>query len=261
MTSSGAALKVNVPASIVSPPASLVVGEGDVATFSVVATGSDLVYQWFKGDQGIPGANSPTFTIAQVNASDAGNYSVVVSNNFQTVSSPTVTLTVRREAPAITSQPASQNIPVGGNVTFTVVATGTTLQYQWRRSNTNIPNATTGTLTLNGVTLQDAGEYSVAVTNSLNSIASEVAILNVGYAPVIAQPPLALASFPGGSATFSCTVTGSPPIFLQWLLNGAPLANQTNATLSLTNVQSVDFGVYALAASNLFGAEIGRAHV
>src|SRR6185436_18742166 len=45
--------------------------------------------------------------------------------------------------PVITSHPASQTVPVGGPVTFSVRATSTSpLRYQWRRNAADIPGAT-----------------------------------------------------------------------------------------------------------------------
>lgn len=55
--------------------------EGASVTFTVVAVGSaPLSYQWFKGDQEIPGATSASYTIPSVVTSDAGQYHAVVSN-------------------------------------------------------------------------------------------------------------------------------------------------------------------------------------
>lgn len=55
--------------------------EGSSVTFTVVAAGSaPLSYQWFKGEQEIPGATSASYTIPSVASIDAGQYHVVVSN-------------------------------------------------------------------------------------------------------------------------------------------------------------------------------------
>jgi hypothetical protein len=52
-------------------------------------------------------------------------------------------------APAIVTQPQSQTVTAGASVTFTVVATGNPpLAYQWQFYNTNLPGATSSSLTL-----------------------------------------------------------------------------------------------------------------
>ena len=65
------------------------------------------------------------------------------------------------EPPAIVQQPAGQSVAVGADVTFTVVATGNLLRYQWRLNGVNLPGATSDTLAITGVQPSDAGDYSV----------------------------------------------------------------------------------------------------
>jgi hypothetical protein len=84
---------------ITQQPTSLTVTAGDSATFSVTASGTaPLTYQWQKLVNGtwtnISGANSPTFTISSTQASDAGQYDVVVSNSAGFIVSNTASLTV-----------------------------------------------------------------------------------------------------------------------------------------------------------------------
>ena len=83
-------------------------------------------------------------------------------------------------APAITTQPQSVATLVGSNVTFSVVATGTSnLVYQWRFGGTNLAGATAPSLLLTNVTLSQAGSYSVAITNIAGSVTSSNAMLSV----------------------------------------------------------------------------------
>lgn len=91
------------PPSITTQPTSQTVAVGVSATFSVVATGtSPLSYQWRKDGTNIAGATSASFTIASVAMSDAGNYTVVVSNSAGSATSNAATLTVNQPAPVIT---------------------------------------------------------------------------------------------------------------------------------------------------------------
>ena len=70
-------------------------------------------------------------------------------------------------APAITTQPASQTVAAGANVTLAVVATGTPAPtYQWRKDGAVISGATAATLALSAVTAAGAGSYTVVVTNA-----------------------------------------------------------------------------------------------
>jgi uncharacterized repeat protein (TIGR03806 family) len=83
-------------------------------------------------------------------------------------------------APNITTQPQSQAVTAGSNVTFSVTATGTApLQYQWRFNAANISGATASSYTRSNVQSGDAGNYSVVVSNSAGSVASSNAVLTV----------------------------------------------------------------------------------
>ena len=71
-------------------------------------------------------------------------------------------------APGITTQPQSQTVLAGANVTFSVgVTPGLTVAYQWYLNTVAIPGATNSTLTLTNVQNANAGSYTVAVTNAV----------------------------------------------------------------------------------------------
>ena len=53
---------------------------------------------------------------------------------------------------------------------------------------------------------------------------------------------------------FSVNVYGTPPLAYQWQLNGINVPNQTNAALSLTDVQLTNAGTYSVVITNSIGA-------
>ena len=80
---------------IAKQPANQTVSVGDNAVFSVVARGTEpLAYQWQYNQVDVPGANSPTFTLPRVTASQAGKYSVTVINIAGSLLSEIATLAV-----------------------------------------------------------------------------------------------------------------------------------------------------------------------
>ena len=172
------------PPSITNQPGSQTKCQGQSASFAVGATGTaPLTYQWRKNNSNISGATASNLALNNVQSSDAANYSVVVYNvnNGQTCStiSSSATLTVSLP-PSITTQPISQTLCKDSTATFTVVASGTGLSYQWRKNGNNVSGATTTTLTLNHITSSDAATYSVVVNNNNNcSATSSGATLNV----------------------------------------------------------------------------------
>ncbi len=94
LTSAGAALTVIDPV-ITAQPVSEARERGQSVTFSVSAVGTaPLNYQWWKDDAPLSAANGPALTLTNLQASDAGTYRVVVSNEFGTVTSADASLTV-----------------------------------------------------------------------------------------------------------------------------------------------------------------------
>ncbi|MDB6066553.1 MAG: thrombospondin N-terminal-like domain protein, partial [Pedosphaera sp.] len=92
-------------------------------------------------------------------------------------------------AASIVTQPAGQTVLAGTNVTFSVVAVGSApLGYQWRLNGTNLIGATSSSLALTNVQPASAGNYSVVVSNSVNSVTSANALLTVTSAN---HPPVA----------------------------------------------------------------------
>lgn len=85
-------------------------------------------------------------------------------------------------SPVIISHPQNINAIVGTNVTFTVVAGGSVpFNYQWRFNGTNITAATNSTLSLTNIQFNQAGSYSVQVTNAAGSALSSSATLSVVF--------------------------------------------------------------------------------
>lgn len=99
-------------------------------------------------------------------------------------------------APAITSQPADQTVPVGGSATFHVTAAGSLpLTYQWQLNGTNVSGATASSLVLSSVQVTDAGAYSVIVSNLAGTATSSNATLTVIAAPACVSPAVGLVSW------------------------------------------------------------------
>jgi hypothetical protein len=79
--SADAALVLNVAPFIVAQPQGLTVGIGQGASFNVLAGGAaPLLYQWRLRGNDIPGATDSSLTIAPVQGSNQGPYSVAVVN-------------------------------------------------------------------------------------------------------------------------------------------------------------------------------------
>jgi hypothetical protein len=179
VASSNATLTVNVPPAITAQPQNATATAGSDATFTVVATGTaPLGYQWSFAGTSIPGATDSSYTRANVQPDDAGTYAVIVSNVAGSLASSDAILTVN-VPPAITGQPQSVIAAAGSNVTFTVVATGTApLDYQWRFNGADLAAATASAYTCWNAQAENAGSYSVVVSNIAGTVASADAVLS-----------------------------------------------------------------------------------
>ena len=84
-----------VPPRITNQPTNRVVLVGDTVTFGVTATGGlPLSYQWRFNGTDMPGNTNRTFTLTNVQLTNAGNYSVLVSNAAAAVLSSNAVLVV-----------------------------------------------------------------------------------------------------------------------------------------------------------------------
>lgn len=87
-------------------------------------------------------------------------------------------------APSIVRQPSSQTVDEGKDVAFEVEADGTfPFTYQWFRDAVAIAGATSESLSLKSVTNDDAGSYSVQVSNAGGTTASNAATLAIKFVP------------------------------------------------------------------------------
>lgn len=82
--------------------------------------------------------------------------------------------------PEITAQPANQTVFATQRATFAVSATGSRpLVYQWLFNGEALPGATGPTLALTGVSLEQAGQYTLVVSNLAGVVTSTPALLTV----------------------------------------------------------------------------------
>ena len=189
-TSAAAVLTVVVPVTNTAPqiltsPSSQTVNVGSNATFSVAASGTTpMTYHWLFNGGNMSGQTASTLNLSDVQQSQAGNYSVIVSNVAGTATSAAAVLTVvvpvTNTAPQILTSPSSQTVNVGSNATFSVAASGTTpMTYHWLFNGGNMSGQTASTLNLSDVQQSQAGNYSVIVSNVAGTATSAAATLTV----------------------------------------------------------------------------------
>lgn len=248
---------------ILTQPLSATVLPGSSAAFSVNAVGGpSLSYQWSFNGEPIPGATNTQFMLDAVQVSDAGSYSVTVSNPVDSITSEAAILTVDTNVieilpPAIVSHPTNQTVIEGGAVVLGVIADGTSpLSYQWLQNGLEIAGANASTFSLNQVALSDAGVYAVRVFNSAGSNLSQEAMLTVlpdTRPPTIVFQPTSHNVAPGSSTTFTVSASGATPLSYHWRHNQIDLTGANAETMAVSNAGESDAGSYSVVVSNVFG--------
>ena len=150
-------------------------------------------------------------------------------------------------APKVISAPVSQTVNEGMTVTFTAqVSANPAPGYRWKKSGKsvfdggNVSGATTNTLTIKNVTLEQAGSYALYAVNSVGSVISKYATLTVSVpsiAPAITTHPVSQSVVEGATVTLTAAASGSPAPAYLWYKDGVPLLDDGNLSGATTGSQ------------------------
>jgi hypothetical protein len=144
---------------------------------------------WISGTEGSSGA----YFDGQIDEPAVYNTALTATQIQAIYNAGSAGKCLQTNPPVIVSQPVDQTLVAGGNVSFSVVASGPApLTYLWTWNGTNIPGATNTTLTLGNVQSSQSGNYAVLVSNPYGSVTSSNAVLTVTSAPVCTPPPSGL---------------------------------------------------------------------
>ncbi|MCP9612473.1 DUF5074 domain-containing protein [Coprobacter tertius] len=243
---------------ITAQPESVEAVIDEKATFKVTATGGELTYQWYANGEEIKGKTSSTYSVTAGDENNNTSLYCIVKNESGETKSETVILTTKYIVPEITKQPASIERTVGGwtAAQFNVTARGGNLTYQWYKDEVAIEGATTARYSIAGSNLKltDAGKYYCAVTNSLGTTNSDIAILTVKPAkPSITEQPTAVNVSEGETITLSVTANGELVTY-QWYKDEVALESKTSDKLIIESASLNDAGNYYCTVSNVSGS-------
>ena len=266
-TSTGAVLRVMPPTSLV-----LTVAPCD-SNFNCVAGTADAVGQWVSITAHVvyTGTTKPTGTLCvldngspancgltpvadenwfvntlaggthKLSATYAGNSSYGASTSgISTLIVGSATPSV--VAPTITVQPVSQTVAPGNTATFSVQVTGTApLTYQWSKTGTVIPTATSASYTTPATTLADnSAQFVLVVTNSAGTSTSSAAVLTVSStAAVLTTNP--------SSLSFGNTTVGTSNSLSVALTN----SGTSNVSISNTSISGAGFTAAGMSGTIL----------
>jgi hypothetical protein len=257
--------KPNFPARIESGPSNLTITVGGAGSLAVSVSGNELItYAWYKDGELLVDETGASLAFTDADASIEGSYHVVVTNAFGSDTSVTAVVSVTDSlvAPSVQEQPAGAILVEGEGLTLTVLANGSSpLSYDWKKGGASLGAPDQPSFTLPAVTLDDAGSYTVAISNSVGTVESAAALVEVWSVPAITAFSSSLLVDPGEEVVLAVTATGVPAPTYRWYRNGAQIPGETGATLTLASVSGAQAGSYRVEAENGAGVASSPAAV
>jgi len=152
---------------------------GEDVSFTVLAEGEDLLYQWRRNGQNIQGKISNTLNLIDIKSSDAGSYDCIVRNGCAPDKTTTPFVLSLKYPPAITKQIENTEVEQSSNVLFEIAATGDNIRFEWYKDNIRLLGETTNKLTLANVQKGNEGVYKCRIIGDCGTIESNEARLTV----------------------------------------------------------------------------------
>ena len=222
-------------------------GGSGIATYDVFVSTNGLAFApWLQGTNGTcayfvgdPGHSYGFYSVARDNV---GNREPAHAG------ADAMTIVVTNSPPKVLVGPVGQTVAPGTNVIFSVTATGSApLHYQWRRNQADLSNsgriggATSNMLTIASVQTNDAGGYTVVITNTAGSVASSPpAVLTVRQPTPPGFVPGTLISHTDGTFQFALTSDPGSRLEIQASTNLADWIVVTTLTNSTGTIPFTD---------------------
>lgn len=158
--------------------------------------------------------------------------------------------------------PASITLNAGAPLNLPAIAAGSTpVGYYWTDVNagTNVAAGSTNKVPLNaGLTVSsvpgswNGDQLELTVTNAAGSTNVFVSLTVFTNLEIVNDLPATISLLPGASYTYSIGIVGPGPYLYQWYHAGSPVANQTNATYTVTAPSGST--TYSVVVSNAFSS-------
>jgi hypothetical protein len=244
---------------VITQPVSQTVMVGQIATFSVTASGTGpMSYQWYKNGVAISGGTSNTYTTPPTAAGDTGSiFTVVVSNPTGTAKSGPATLTVQNSPPLAKSiVPSNATPPYNASVNLIpTFSGGTAVIGSMGVGSSDITSSAVSGGSYPTPALTSAKTYTLTVTDSKGNVVSTTCLVTPSTVKLSPISP-ANQTFAPGQVSFTATATGGLTNKVTWSasvgsFNGNVWTSPTAVgtyTITATSVDNPSISVTTTAA-------------
>lgn len=206
--------------------------EGSYKQFDFVSEGEAVNYQWYFNTNAISGAYGPTYSLSNISDENEGTYYCQLSNVCGDVNLDDIEIEII-DTVNIDEQLVGQVVCVGEDATFTLEASGSSLEYQWYENGVEISGEINSTLIVPDVSSDMDGLFSCEVSNTCGSQTTIEAGMTVNTYPQVTANPITANACLGEELSLISTATGTPEITSQWYVNGLPVTDSTGSTITL----------------------------
>jgi len=228
-------------------------GGGAQLSLQAVNPGS-ASYQWLKDGQPIfngskyAGVNTSVLSVSDVQPADEGLYSCMVTDGCLSLESDPAPLFIVDPA-TVTSDPTPMLTRCSGdNASFSVEGGGTgPFDYLWLRDGQDFGGPNSAVLTLNNLTIDDAGSYTCIISNSCGFEETAAGVLEIGD-PDFFDNPQSQCVVSGQTAVFTADATAAGAFSIFWEKDGEFVSGASGTTLTIENAQPEDAGDYNAVA-------------
>jgi len=200
----------------------------------------------------LTGQTNSFLTISNAGPNSLGNYFVVVSNQYGSVASGSVNLSLLYP-PAITTNPIGFSAAYHSSNSLTVYASGSTpLSYQWQLNGTNLAGATGSSYAIASLNFTSAGVYTVTVFSPYGTAYGSP--VKVEVAPTLTSPFAGAVGVEDQNTSLGVVAVGSGTLSYQWYFDGQAIAGATGSVYDLSQIQFTNAGWYNVVVSSAYGS-------
>ncbi|MBU3740710.1 MAG: choice-of-anchor D domain-containing protein [Candidatus Kapabacteria bacterium] len=261
-TSQQCTLFVPTKPRITTQPADVAACPGSNTELTVVATGNNLAYQWYKNGAPLPNEVRTTLLLSKYNYDMNGGYHCVVSanvpnpNNCQITAVSRTATVVGIRPPTVAQQPTpTADVCVGGTLRLVTEGNGFDLSYQWYQNGKAIPGATLNELVIPNVTAANAGAYTATIIGACGlNVKTDTARVATVAKPVFTTQPKDVNVKLG--EPISLSVSAADGREYEWYRDSKRVAGANGPTLDIAKAAMSDAGLYNAVVRNVCGATI-----